>query len=325
VTTAALRAAAVCASAGLFARHDRGRIEVRGEDRVRWLNGMVSNDVAELSPGPERSGCYALLLTPKARIVADLHVFCRAETLWLDLAAEVLADVQSRLEARIIADDVVLQDTSADWAMFDILGPDAFDWLARAGSVPDVAAGSCVEAELAGAALWIARVGARGDVARLWVPAAARGAVASALWACAEGAAVEGDAETLEALRIEAGVPRLGADFGEDAFPEEAGLVARAVSLTKGCFTGQEIVARIESRGQVKRRLVPLAFEGAAFAPPGTPLLLDGAAVGEVTSAAATPSGGRALGYVRLPHDAPGVRFEAGAHVATVVASPASP
>jgi folate-binding protein YgfZ len=317
------RAATVRTSAGLFARRDRGRIEVRGQDRVRWLNGMVSNDVAGLAPGPDRSGCYALLLTPKARIVADLHVLCRVESLWLDVASEFLEDVKTRLDARIIADDVTLEDTSADWTIFDLMGPDAFGWLARAGaSLPELSVGSCIEAEVGAVGVWIARLGAHGDSARVWIPSTSSEAVASALAACAEGAVADGDADLLEMLRIEAGEPRLGADFGEDVFPEEAGLVASAVSLTKGCYTGQEIVARIESRGQVKRKLVALAFEGAALAPVGTALLHDGAPVGEITSAAATPSGGRALGFVRLPQAAPGIRLEAGAHMATVVARP---
>lgn len=319
------RAAAVRAGAGLFARRDRGRIDVRGADRVRWLNGMLSNDVAALAPGPERSGCHALLLTPKARIVADLHVFCGETTLWLDVDADALAGVRARLEARIIADDVVLEDTSADWAIFDLEGPGAFDWLARVGgSLPPLSPRACIATELAGVAGWVARLGLDGNGARLWVPSAERASVEVAFEASAQGAVVDGDSETLEVLRIESGVPRLGPDFGEDVFPEEAGLVPLAVSLTKGCYTGQEIVARIESRGQVKRRLVGLAFEGEGLAAAGTPLLYGGVAVGEITSAAATPSGGRALGFVRLPQAAPGVQLEAGGLSVTVLARPAS-
>jgi folate-binding Fe-S cluster repair protein YgfZ len=88
---------------------------VRGADRVRWTNGMVSNDVASLAPGPDRSGCHALLLTAQGRIVADLHVLAREDELWLELRGDVLPDVAKRLERYVIADDVLLSDESAHW------------------------------------------------------------------------------------------------------------------------------------------------------------------------------------------------------------------
>jgi folate-binding protein YgfZ len=135
---------------------------------------------------------------------------------------------------------------------------------------------------------------------------------------------VEGDRDTLEILRIEAGIPRLGAELDEDVFPAEAGLVARAVSLTKGCFTGQEIVARLESRGQVNHRLVGLRFEGTAAPTPGEGLDDgDGKRVGEVTSGCVSPGAGAiGLGYVRRTLALAGTALRAGSRSVEVADLP---
>src|SRR5262245_64522753 len=118
VSDAAARAARVRGQVGWFALEDRGLIRVRGADRVRWTNGMVSNDVARLAPGAERSGCHALLLTAQGRIVAELYVLAREGELWLELAREALPEVLKRLERYVISDDVALSDQSSGWRRF---------------------------------------------------------------------------------------------------------------------------------------------------------------------------------------------------------------
>lgn len=265
----AVRAARV--TAAIFPLADRALLEVRGGDRIRFLQGQLTHDVAGLDPAGPRSGCQALLLTAQGRIVADLHVLARPDELWLETEA------------------------GAPLA-------------------------------LAGAEGWVAAFGWSGETAlQLFVPAAAAGAAAEALRAA--GGPLEaawGDARALEVLRIEAGIPRGGAELGEDVLPAEARLVERAVSFTKGCYTGQEVVARMHSRGRVGHLLVGLALPADGALPaPGAPLLHDGAKVGALTSVARSPAAGAiGLGFVRSAHAEPGTELGCPGGIARVVALP---
>src|SRR5262249_47443880 len=213
VSGAAARAARIRNAAGWFALPDRGLIRVRGADGVRWANGMVSNDVARLAPGPARSGCHALLLTAQGRIVADLHVLAREDELWFELARSALPAVLKRLERYVIADDVALSDASDGWRRFALEGPRAPERLARAAGAELAIAPDCgAELQIAGATAIACAWGSSGEAAyQIFAPSEASDAIARAFEA-AGGAALEpGDAETLEVLRIEAGTPAQGA------------------------------------------------------------------------------------------------------------------
>ena len=326
MSDAAACAARIRRGAGWFALPQRGLLSVRGGDRVRWTNGMVSNDVARLAPGPDRSGCHALLLTAQGRIVADLHVLAREQEIWLELAGEVLPDVAKRLERYVIADDVAISDESAHWRRFALEGPRAPELLARAVSAPiAIASDSGVDVTIAGASVVACAWGWSGESAyQLFVPAAAADRVAAAIAATArEGELEIADAEVLEVLRIEAGTPSQGRELGEDVLPAETGLVGRAVSTTKGCYTGQEIVARMESRGSASHRLVGLRCDAADPPPVGAAVRADGQAIGSVTSACrSTHAGTIALGYVRSAHAAPGSAVEVSGARAQIAALP---
>jgi folate-binding protein YgfZ len=301
-------------SAAIFALADRALLEVRGRDRTRFLQGQLTNDVAALDPAGPRSGCYALLLTAQGRIVADLHVLARPDASWLETDAAFGAAARARLEKYVIADDVAIAPIGADWARFAIEGPRARAVVAAAaGSAPDLLPDACAPLRIAGADGLVARFGWSGEEAlQLFVPAAEADAVTRALRGASDAcAAVWGDAEALETLRVEAGVPRAGAELGEEVLPAEARLVERAVSFTKGCYTGQEVVARMHSRGRVGHLLVGLvpAAPGAVLRP-GAALLLAGAKVGEITSAASSPAVGPiALAFVRTAHAEPGTEL----------------
>jgi folate-binding protein YgfZ len=320
LSDAAARAARIRRGAGWFALPERGLILVRGGDRVRWTNGMISNDVARLAPGPDRSGCYALLLTAQGRIVADLHVLAREQELWFELARAAVPDVLARLERYVIADDVSLADASDDWCRFALEGPRAPELLARAaGAALAIAPDSGVELSLAGATAVACAWGWSGEPAyQLFVPPAVVVAVSAAIAAAAgDGGLEAGDAAALEVLRIEAGTPRFGCELGEDVLPAETGLVGSAVSLTKGCYTGQEIVARMESRGTASHRLVGLRFEGvlegAALPLVGAPVTSGDQRIGGVTSACHSAlAGAIALAYVRRAHAEPGTEVAVG-------------
>jgi folate-binding protein YgfZ len=309
MSDAGARAARIRRGAGWFALPDRGLLCVRGADRVRWTNGMVSNDVARLAPGPDRSGCHALLLTAQGRIVAELHVLARADELWLELARDVLPDVAKRLERYVISDDVAISDASGQWRRFALEGPRAPELLARVvGSPVAVAADSGIDVEMAGAPVVVCAWGWSGEAAyQIFAPAAAADVVAGAITPAARAGEFEiGDAEVLEVLRIEAGTPRQGSELNEDVLPAEAGLVGRAVSTSKGCYTGQEIVARMESRGSASHRLVGLRCD-AEPPPVGAEVSADGYAVGSVTSACRSAQAGAiALAYLRSAHATPG-------------------
>ena len=333
-------------AAAVFPLADRGLVDVRGSDRVRFLQGQLSNDVAGLAAGGARSGCHALVLTPQGRIVAEVHVLARQDAFWLETVRAAVPALIARLEKYVIADDVQIDDRSGDWARFGVEGPRAAELVAMAagGRAVEPAAlgsaalepaalepGACAEWSIAGAVTVVAAFGWSGETAlQLFVPMAQRDDAAHALEASARkaGATVSG-AAVLDVLRVEAGVPRFGAELGEQTLPAEARLVESAVSLSKGCYTGQEIVARMHSRGRVGHLLVGLSLGGDAggLPAPGTDLLREGVKNGEVTSVALSPVAGPiALGFVRAAHAEPGSRFTlADGSLATVVSLPFVP
>src|SRR5262249_44647456 len=231
----------------------------------------------------------------------------------------------ARLGKYVIADDVELADRSDRIARFGIEGPRAPDLLAAAaGSCPELAPESAAGLRIAGSGVAVAAFGWSGGRALPpFVPRAeeAGGAAAREAAAAACGAARAGP-EALEVLRVEAGIPAAGRELGEDVLPAEARLLERAVSFSKGCYTGQEVVARMESRGRVGHLLVGLAFEGALPAP-GAPLRAGGSRVGAVTSTARSPSAGAiGLRFVRRGHEPPGTRLGVDSETARVVALP---
>ena len=322
---AAEQATAVRRGAGLFAREDRGLVAVSGTDRVGWLNGMISGDVAPLGEGPDHSGCPALLLTAQGRIVADLHVLWRPDALWLAMDAEAAVPVCARLEKYVIADDVEIGDRSAGTAHFALEGPRAGEILAAAmGRDPGRAPGACVDAVLGGAEVLVTSLGVSGECAfEILAPRARSADVASALGlAGGDRGLVTASADALEILRIEAGVPRYRAELDESVLPDEARLDA-AVSTTKGCYTGQEVVARIRSRGQVAHLLIGIAFEGDTPVAPDTPVTAGGRRVGEVTSACVSPAAGSfALAFARRSDARAGREVDAAGRRGRVVELP---
>jgi folate-binding protein YgfZ len=320
---------AVRRTAGIFPLAERALLEVRGADRVRFLQGQLTNDVAALDPVGPRSGCHALVLTPQGRVVGELHVLARPGAFWLETDASRAAALRERLARYVIADDVELAEASGGLVRVGVEGP-------RAGAVVSDAFGAEIApapdawaaATVAGSEVVVAAFGWSGEAAlQLFVPRAAAAAAEAALRASGvRHDAVWAGPEALEVLRIEAGTPRAGAELGEQALPAELGLLERAVSFSKGCYTGQEVVARMHSRGRVGHLLVGLAFEGgpdAALPAPGAAIAVAGARVGEVTSAAISPRAGPiGLGFVRFGHHAPGTLLEVGGRGARVAALP---
>ncbi|MBY0401660.1 hypothetical protein K2X89_15310 [Myxococcota bacterium] len=343
---------------GVFAMDDRGLLEVRGADRVRWLDGMLTADIKTLEKHGEGAGVPALFLTHRGAIVADFHVGRLGDVLLLECQRSEIPRIRAALEKRIIADDVVIVDRSEGEAVVGVEGARAADVVARAldgassdgsgsgspvasearsdsGAVGSGAAAAAPgmpserwgEGVIAGARVLPAGFGWSGEQAvQIRVEGAAVEAVRAALGAAAAELEVEcvaGDAALLEVLRIEAGIPALGRELDEEVLPPEARL-ERAIAINKGCYVGQEIVARLRSRGQVNHLLVGLRREGAEGFGVGTALTVAGRATGEITSAALSPSEGAiALAFVRREHAEPGTVVElVGGGAARVAALP---
>ncbi|MFO7694024.1 MAG: glycine cleavage T C-terminal barrel domain-containing protein [Vicinamibacterales bacterium] len=293
--------------AGLVDLGARGRIVVRGADRKTFLHALLTNDIALLLPG---TGCYAALLTPQGRMIADMNVFELGDVVLVDARREVKDALLQRFDQLIFGEDVQLGDVSDAWGCLGVYGP-------RAAEI----AGGEVGADLAGFGQFQnARLDYRGDL----VIAARRDALGLAgflLFAAPDTISILGEAmqaagaavlpeEAVEALRIEAGEPAFLVDMGEDTIPTEAGIEASAVSYLKGCFPGQEVLVRIRDRGhgKVVRKLVGLTIDGEAAPAAGSAIIGGEKEIGHVTSAVVSPALGRpiALGYVHRDFFEPG-------------------
>jgi folate-binding protein YgfZ len=316
---------AVRSGAGLFRLAGRGLLSVTGDDRVRWLDGMLSNDVRELAADAARSGCHALLLTAKGRIVANLHVLGRKDAFWLETAASAVAVAKDTLEHHVIADDVAVVDLSTALERIGIEGPSARAALeAASGAAIELAPHGWTEVWLADFPVTVARFGwSVEDGYQLWTPLEAREAVAATVLESASSVGlIEAGTEALEILRVEAGTPRMGAELDETVLPAEANL-EEAVSQTKGCYVGQEVVARMHSRGRVSHRLVGLRVVGAGLPEAGSELFAAGRRIGELTSVCVSPRFGPiALGFVRAAHAAVGNELAAGGSTVRVCGLP---
>lgn len=290
----------------------RGTLRLTGGDRVRFLEGMLSNEVGGLAAGET---CPALQLSRKGRILADLVVLAFEDSFLLDVAAGATTQVRQIHERHIVADDVAIADLSEAWGQLGLEGPGVGAALERE-HLPYPAPGRFEVAERQGQTLLFLGEGSlTPEGVRVLGP---REPIAGLPTALGLGPLADADAEV---LRIEAFLPCYGIDVSDRNFPAEARLEG-AVSYTKGCFIGQEIVARIRSRGAVKRFLVQIRSE--ASLERGAAILVDHTVVGEITSTAASAATGPvALGYVRAAEATPGTALDLEGVAGTIVGPPA--
>lgn len=272
-------------------RSARGRIELRGGDRVSFLQALFTNDVAKPPPGRL---VYGFFLTPQGRIVADARVLRLADRIWLDVEPASREPVLALLDKYHFSEDVELADVTSEWSCLGLFGPRApmtLDFALGSGAAP--AAGGYSAGDVIVAANEL--TGEPGF--DLFVPATRAPELFTKLMALR---AVPCGWDALETARIEAGVPRLGVELDASVIPLEAGLAAAGIAFDKGCYVGQEVIARIDSRGEPARRLVGFSVDG-ALPVPGTPVLQGEREVGVVKSAVLSPSlRGRpiAMGFV---------------------------
>ena len=283
---------------GLLDRSDRGKLLVSGPDAAEYLQGQLTNDVEALAPG---DGQYAALLDRKGHMQADMRVLRPgAGEIWIDTEPEALAATRRHLEMYSIGRDVEVADVSGERAVLSLIGPRSVEVAGTAALAPN----ACEAATVVGIECLVA--GTR-DGVDLVCPAAEGERLRQALLAAG---AVEVSAAAAEILRIEAGVPRFGAEMGTETMPAEAGIVEDAVSFTKGCYIGQETVARLHYKGRPNRHLRGLRLS--APAEPGAALRLGEKEVGRLGGAAVSPALGP-IGLAILRREAePGTELAVG-------------
>ncbi len=308
---------AVKKTTGVIDRSGEARFRVSGPDRVSWLQGLLTNDIAALAPG---TGCYAAYLTPQGRMLADVRVLHRGETLLLDVPSVSRAAVFERLSTFIIMEDVTLDDITETTGRLGLHGPQASDVLSacatfatedEATRARTLAEHASVAAQFGGQALLVA--GSR-DVGVFGYDVYFEGDGAALLDAFRHAGAADISAEAWDTLRIEAGRPLFGVDMTTDTIPLEAGIEDRAISFTKGCYVGQEIIIRVMHRGhgRVARKLVGLTAHGTAAGDPCSGRKIKSASgdreIGQVTSVAYSPTLRHtiAMGYVHRDFSEPG-------------------
>lgn len=284
-------------------RADRRVIRVFGRDPVRMIQGLVSNDVALTASG---RAVYATVLTPKGKMVADVRVLRRGDDLLLDTDAAAAEPLAAHLRRYVPPLFARFEDVSDAWNVIGVYGPHARETLQRVlmTTLPDAFVEDVVYDASSVALMTTSYPDVDGYDVLCPVVATER------LWRSlvAEGARPLGHA-TLDVLRIEAGRPRWGAELGESTIPLEAGLRERAISETKGCYTGQEVIVRVLHRGHVNWQLRGMLLGDIPAPAPESPLLRasDQRQVGRITSAAWSPKYAQtiALGYVRREVEPP--------------------
>ena len=289
----------------------RGRFCLTGNDRKRFLNGQVTNDVLKLNPG---QGCYAMVVNQKARVVGDAFIHCLDGELLLDCEPGTEENIIQRLEQFIIADDVQVVRVAHLYGLLTIQGPKAGEVVMSTLSLPALPGGdfssiSCQHP--ACGELYCMRTPRLGKPGLdIFVPL---GSLEATMNALVERARAYGGGPAgwlaFETARVEAGIPRHCADMDQSNLAPEADVFERAISYSKGCYIGQEIIARIRAHGHLNRKLNGLRLEGPPdlLPPKGAKLVCGGKEAGYITSAVFSPTLNQniALGYVRREFEIP--------------------
>jgi folate-binding protein YgfZ len=317
--------AALRETVGMLDSNFRAFFSFTGADRQRYLNALLTSNVRDLKPG---QGTVGLLLNPQGHILAEVETFSMEESILASSHAMIRERTFATFDKFIIMDDVTLEDLTEATGTLDLAGPrtsalfadlglenfDGLPLLSHEETMVEAIPCRVVRRELAGATAATLITG-REHLPTLWNLLAVR--------VRNQGGSPAG-MEALNSIRLECGTPWFGHDYDDRQIPHEAGLENSRISYEKGCYTGQEIVERVRSRGHVNRRLTELLFSAAEGPAPDTKLLLDFKEIGSVTSTAFSPALGKAigLGYLRREHSAIGTRMDASGISAEVIAPP---
>jgi folate-binding protein YgfZ len=313
--------------AAFLDRSARGRIVVSGADRASYLQGLLTNDVAALKPG---QGCYAAYLTAQGRMIADLYAYELGDVMLLTVHGDVKDTLLAKFDQFLFSEDVQLGDVSSTFAQAAVIGPDAAAVVSSVLSEIPVGALRAlhehgnIRGKFAGTAAIVTRISDAGEPGfDVYVDVDRRNALIEAL---NRAGIASLDADTAEAIRIEAGIPLFHRDMDEETIPLEAGIEERAISFTKGCYVGQEVIIRVLHRGhgRVARKLVGMRIDGEKAPASGTVIRSADREIGRVTSAAMSPALNQpiALGYVHRDFVSPGTIISVDGADATVTALP---
>jgi folate-binding protein YgfZ len=298
----------------------RTQIELAGADRVRFLHNLCTNEIRKLAVG---AGCEAFLTSVQGKTLAHVFVFAGPETLVVDTVAGQAEAILKHLDHYLVSEQVTLTDRSDEWGEVLVAGPAAAELLA-----------SLCGAELPGELLAHRSVALAGRPASLrraeitagggFLVSAARDAVTTIVDAIVAAGAIPCAMAAFDAARIEHGFPLFGQDITPANLPQEVGRDRQAISFVKGCYLGQETVARIDALGHVNKLLVGLRFAGPGAPEAGLKVQNGQTDVGHVTSVAYSPRFQAAigLGYVRRGHEASGTKLSSAAGEVEVVALP---
>jgi folate-binding protein YgfZ len=305
---------------GVYDLSSRVKIALTGSDRVRWLNGMVTNNIRDLAQG---HGVYAFLLNPQGHVLGDLYAYNRGDSLTIDTDQSQAEKLLATFDHYIIMDDVEVANLNDKFTAIGTAGPKALETLRAVGlEISDLEPLQLIDVTWQNVAVTVVR----GDNAsvesyELWLSPDQVTLLRNAL--VKAGATLAGTA-TLELLRIAAGIPRYGQDIRERDLPQETEQ-QRALHFSKGCYIGQEIVERIRSRGNVHRKFTGFEVHG-GLPIAGTKIQADNRDIGEITSVASLPLAGVerpvALGYIRRELASPGKPFQVAGSQLSVAALP---
>jgi len=321
---------AVRNAVGLADLSHRGKIRVTGDDRVKWLQSIISNDILPLTPG---QGRYSSFLTHKGKMLTYFRLYMQTDTLMLEDVGEIgETTFQTLRKFLLYGTNAKMENCAETWGLLLVSGPKAGQVIQSAFGVDvsDLKPVNFVTAQIGGSHALVIRTEETGETdIEILLPA---GALVAAWTSLLETGGQFGlkpvGTHALEALRIEAGIPKAGPDLNENIVPPEANLEGKAFSLTKGCYPGQEVVARMDTYGNVRRHLVGLVLKNAALPTKGTKLFSGDREVGWISSAVHSPQLNTviAFGFPLRDFSAPDtpltVDIDGARHEATVHALP---
>jgi len=291
--------AAVRHGVGIADLSHRGRLKVTGEDRTTWLQSVISNDILPLKPG---QGLYSSFLTHKGRMLTYFRVYALMDSFMLEDVGEIGdATFQALRKFLLYGTKAKMENCADSWGLLLISGPKAADLIKAAfgADVGGLKPLSFVTHEIAGQQAMLIRTEETGEV-DIEVLVRAEGVVPAweKLWPAGRPLGLKPfGTEAREMLRMEAGLPTAGPDLNEEIVPPEANLEGKAFSLSKGCYPGQEVVARMDTYGSVRRHLVGLTLKDAVVPPQGAKLFSGDREVGWVSSAARSPLVGGVIAF----------------------------
>lgn len=299
-------------NAALFDLSFRGMLKFSGEDRIQFLQGMITNDVKALKPN---EGAYAAFLTAKGGMISDLRIFLFEDSILMDLNSDKTEIVLQTLNRYLISEDVEISDVSEKFGIISIQGPKSAEVLNSISSypIPSLKENAFVNQALNSIKTINATIVKTAYSGEEGFDLIASNDQMADLWKLTLESGEKFDikpagVETLNILRVEAGIPVFGIDMDESTIPLEAPIEDRTISYTKGCYIGQEIIARLKYRGRPNKFLVGLKFSGDFLPMRDDPILKEGRQVGRVTSAVFSYSLSEkiGLGYVHRGIEQPG-------------------